>query len=141
MPGALAAGHIDAALLAEPSVTEAKSTTRLLSKCYDGIGNNYMISAYFTTTSWANAHPDLVRKFQEAIRQTAVWSNKNHDKTALILAREAKINPDTVAKMVRSVYPERLDPAQIQPVIDVTAKYGLLPAPFPASEMIYHEIR
>jgi NitT/TauT family transport system substrate-binding protein len=137
MPGALAAGHVDAALLAEPNVTEAKSTTRLLSKCYDAIGASFMISAYFTTTTWAKAHPDLVRKFQDAIRETAGWANKNHDKTAEILVREAKINPDVAAKMNRAVYPQRLDPAQMQPVIDVTAKYGLLPAPFPASEMIF----
>jgi NitT/TauT family transport system substrate-binding protein len=137
MPVALAQGRVDAALMAEPNATEAKSTTRLLSKCYDGIGNNWMISAYFTTTAWANAHPDLVRKFQDAMRQTAAWSNKNHDKTAAILAREAKISPETALKMYRAVYPERLDPAQMQPVIDVTAKYGLLPATFPATEMIY----
>lgn len=137
MPGALAAGHVDAALLAEPNATEAKSTTRLLSKCYDGVGSNFMISAYFTTTTWARAHPDLVRKFQDAIRETALWANKNHDKTAAILVREAKISPDVALKMYRAVYPARLDPGQMQPVIDVTAKYGLLTAPFPASEMIY----
>src|SRR5579885_15648 len=141
MPGALAQGRVDAALLAEPVKTEAKSTTRVLSKCYDGISNNFMIAAYFTTTTWANAHPELVRKFQEAMSAAAAWANKNHDKTAAILARETKINPEILSQMTRSVYPERLDPAQIQPVIDVTAKYGGLPAPFPASEMIYREAR
>jgi NitT/TauT family transport system substrate-binding protein len=138
MPGALAAGHIDAALLAEPNATEGKSQTRLLSKCYDGVANSFMISAYFTTTSWANAHLSLVRKFQDAIRKTAAWANKNHDKTALILVREAKMNPDIASKMYRAVYPESLDPKLMQPVIDVTAKYGLLSAPFPVSEMIFH---
>jgi ABC-type nitrate/sulfonate/bicarbonate transport system substrate-binding protein len=141
MPGALAQGRVDAALLAEPVKTEAKSTTRVLSKCYDGISNNFMIAAYFTTTTWANAHPELVRKFQEAMSAAAAWANKNHDKTAAILARETKINPEILSQMTRSVYPERLDPAQIQPVIDVTAKYGGLSAPFPASEMIYREAR
>lgn len=138
MPLALARGTIDAALLAEPAATEAKGETRLLSKCYDGIAKSFLISAYFTTTAWAQAHPALVRKFQDVIRETAAWSNRNHDATAAILAREAKIDPAIAAKMVRSVYPEKLDPAQMQPVIDVTAKYGSLTAPFPAAEMIYH---
>jgi len=137
MSAALAQGHIAAALLAEPSATEFKSSTRVLSKCFDGIAPNFMISAYIATTKWANAHPDLVRKFQQAIRETAAWANKNHDKTAEMLAKEAKISPDVVRAMNRSVYPERTDPAMIQPVIDVTAKYGGLNATFPASEMIY----
>jgi NitT/TauT family transport system substrate-binding protein len=137
MSVALAQGHIAAALLAEPSATEFKSSTRVLSKCFDGIAPNFMISAYIATTKWANAHPDLVQKFQQAIRETAAWANKNHDKTAEMLAKEAKISPDVVRAMNRSVYPERTDPAMIQPVIDVTAKYGGLNATFPASEMIY----
>jgi hypothetical protein len=47
------------------------------------------------------------------------------------------MNPDIAAKMYRAVYPERLDASAIQPVIDVTAKYGALPATFPATDMMY----
>jgi hypothetical protein len=31
---------------------------------------------------------------------------------------------------------ERLDPEQIQPVIDAAARFGVLPHPFPASGMV-----
>jgi NitT/TauT family transport system substrate-binding protein len=137
MAGALTQGRIDAAVMAEPTMTESKGQTRFLSNCYDGIGTNYMIGAYFASTPWANAHPDLVRKFQTAMRDTAQWANKNHAASAVILARESKMNPEIAAKMYRSVYPERLEAAAIQPVIDVTAKYGALPATFPAAEMMY----
>ena len=137
MAGALSQGRIDASLMAEPTMTEAKSTTRLLSNCYDGIGSSYLIGAYFTTTAWASAHPDLVKKFQNAMRETAIWANANQGKTAVILARISKMDPDIAAKMYRSVYPERLEAGMIQPIIDVTAKYGGLPAVFPAAEMMY----
>jgi NitT/TauT family transport system substrate-binding protein len=137
MAGALTQGRIDAAVMAEPTMTESKGQTRFLSNCYDGIGSNYMIGAYFATTAWAAAHADLVRKFQTAIRDTAQWANKNPAGSAVILARESKMNPDIAAKMYRAVYPERLEAGAIQPVIDVTAKYGALPATFPAAEMMY----
>ena len=137
MAGALAQGRIDAALMAEPTMTESKGTTRFLSNCYDGIGTNYMIGAYFASTAWATAHPDLVRKFQAAMRDTAIWANKNPGLSAVILARESKMNPEIAAKMYRAVYPERLEAATIQPIIDVTAKYGGLPAVFPATDMIF----
>jgi len=137
MAVALDAGHIDAAMMAEPTMTESKGETRFFSNCYDGIGSSFLIAAYFTTTSWAAAHPDLVRKFQSAMRVTAGWANKNQAATAAILARVAQMSPDVAAKMYRSVYPDRLEAAAIQPVIDVTAKYGALPASFPAADMIY----
>jgi NitT/TauT family transport system substrate-binding protein len=137
MAAALSQGRVDAALMAEPTMTEAKGQTRFLSNCYDGIGANYMIGAYFATTAWANAHPDIVKKFQNAMRDTAIWANNNHAASAVILARESKMNPDIAAKMYRSVYPERLEAAAIQPVIDVTAKYGGLPAAFPATDMMF----
>jgi hypothetical protein len=50
---------------------------------------------------------------------------------------EAKIDPEIALRMNRAPYSERLDPAQIQPVIDAAAKYGALPAPFPAASFIY----
>jgi NitT/TauT family transport system substrate-binding protein len=137
MAAALAAGRIDAAVLAEPTATVAKTQLRFLSKCYDGVGNDYLLGAWFVTTAWANAHPDLVKKFQQAMRDTAVWANANHRATAAILATEAKIDPEIALRMNRAPYSERLDPAQIQPVIDVAAKYGALPAPFPAASLIY----
>jgi NitT/TauT family transport system substrate-binding protein len=137
MAAALAAGRIDAAVLAEPTATVAKTELRFLSKCYDGVGNDYLLGAWFVTTAWANAHPDVVKRFQQAMRDTAVWANANHSASAAILAREAKIDPEIALRMNRAPYSERLDPTQIQPVIDVTAKYGALPAPYPAGELIF----
>jgi NitT/TauT family transport system substrate-binding protein len=137
MPTALAQGRIDAALMAEPSLTEYKSQVRVLGKCYDGIARNFVIAAYFTTTSWAQAHPELVRNFQDALRRTAAWANKNHAKSEAILAANTKIDPDVLRTMTRSDYPERLNAAELQPLIDATAKYGGIPSSFPASELIY----
>lgn len=142
MPGALAEGRIDAAVVSEPTATLSAGSMQLLSDCYDGIGKNFMIGAYFTTTAWATAHPELVRAVQQALRETAAWANDHHPQTAAILAKEAKIDPNVAARIrYRVFYPERLDPALIQPIIDVTAKYGGLPKSFSASEMIFQAPR
>jgi hypothetical protein len=47
------------------------------------------------------------------------------------------MNPEIAAKMYRAVYPEKLEVSAIQPVINVTAKYGGLPAAFPATDMMF----
>jgi hypothetical protein len=37
--------------------------------------------------------------------------------------------------MTRLEFTDRLDPALIQPIIDVTARYGFLPQSFPAASL------
>lgn len=70
------------------------------------------------------------------MRETAIWANKNHDRSAEILVKVARVDPDVVRAAVRAEYGERLIPAQLQPLINVTAKYGGLAA-FPAAEICY----
>ena len=136
MPLALSSHRIDAALIAEPDVTAAKSGARVLGKAYDAISPNFLIAGWFTSLKWAGDHPDLVKKVAHVMRDTAAWANRNEPATAEILAHETKIEPATLRTMVRSVYAERLDAGQIQPLIDLSAHYGLLKAPFPAQDLI-----
>ena len=72
----------------------------------------------------------------EAIHDAAVWGNANHAKSAEILLKYAKMDPDAAANMVRVKYGETLNPAWLQPVINVAAKYSKFP-PFPAGDLIY----
>ena len=97
-----------------------------------------MIAGYFTTCQWAEAHPDLVKKFQAAIRETAQWANNpaNTDKSADMLATLTKIDAAVVKSSVRAKFGLQLSPAAIQPTIDLAARYKLLEH-FPANELIY----
>ena len=137
-PAALEQHRIDAAHVAEPQITQAKATSRVFAKTYDPLGDGFMIAGYFTTRQWADAHPDLVKKFQAAIRETAIWANSkaNTDKSADMLATLTKLDPALVRSSVRAKFGLALSPAAIQPTIDLAARYKLLDA-FPASELIY----
>jgi hypothetical protein len=53
------------------------------------------------------------------------------------LARYTKNDPALLARQTRAVYAVRLTAASMQPQIDVAAKYGGLPAAFPAEELIF----
>ena len=52
-----------------------------------------------------------------------------------MLASAAKMDPALVAGMTRATYAEHLTAADLQPNIDVTARYGGLTT-FPASELL-----
>jgi NitT/TauT family transport system substrate-binding protein len=137
-PAALESHRIDGAFVAEPQITQAKAASRVFAKAYDLLGDGFMIAAYFTTRQWADAHPDLVKKFQAAIRETAIWANAkaNTDKSADMLATLTKLDPALVRSSVRAKFGLALSPAAIQPTIDLAARYKLLES-FPATELIY----
>ncbi len=136
MPGALTQGRIDAAVIAEPELSTAlaKGDVRVLGNCYDGIAKDFMIGAWFTTGSWAKAHPDLVKRFSKAMSQTADWANKNQAASAVLLTKYTKI--EVAPGMKRTVYADKLEPALVQPLIDASAKYGVTKATFPAATII-----
>jgi NitT/TauT family transport system substrate-binding protein len=134
---ALQQKRIDAAALVEPFVSSARAVGTPIAPFFDAVAPAFLITAHFTTLEWARSHPDVVRRFQDTIAKTAAWANKNHDQTGEILVKYAKLNRDTIRTMLRTVFAERIDPGQIQPVIDLTAKYGGI-TPFSADQLIFH---
>ncbi|HEY5349604.1 MAG TPA: ABC transporter substrate-binding protein [Candidatus Lustribacter sp.] len=136
MLAAIPSGKIDAGLIIEPYIAEAKKTMRVFADCFDAIAPTFIISAHFCNLGWARTHPDTVKRYAEAMRITAEWANAHHDQSAQVLIDIAHLKPDVVKTMTRSVYGDKLDPAQIQPVIDVTAKYTGAPT-FPATKLIF----
>ena len=136
MQPALDAGRVDVITIAEPFLSAARKTERIIGAPYDAIAKEFLVSAYFTTSTWAKANPDVLKRFISAIHEASVWANANHAKSAEILLKYAKMDPDLAAAMVRTKYDEQLTTAFLQPVINVAAKYGKFP-PFPADELIY----
>jgi NitT/TauT family transport system substrate-binding protein len=137
MESALASGRIDLALMADPDATTvlADGKTRPFGKAFDAIAKEFLIGGWFAKTDWIAANADTVRKFVAVMRQSAEWANKpaNHPASAAIFEKYTKV---AVGNANRIAYGERLDPALIQPCIDVAAKYGVLKAPFPAAQLI-----
>jgi NitT/TauT family transport system substrate-binding protein len=140
MIGALDTARVDAALIAEPVLSDALSKgNRVLGYAYDAVAPSFLIGAWFTTGAWAKAHPDLVKRFQKAMFTSAVWANKNRSQSAQILEKYTKIT--VVPAMKRTTYGEKLDAAMMQPLIDATAKYGTLKSTFPAIDLVAPEAR
>ena len=137
---ALAAGRIDAAYMVEPfveTIAELKRIAKIMTMGDDAISpSEYLATGWFTTADWARAHPDAVTRFQRALGAAAAWANANPDKVAPIVAKYFKVDPALVAQARKPYYPDKMVPAQIQPWIDITAKYEKFPA-FRAADLIY----
>jgi NitT/TauT family transport system substrate-binding protein len=138
IPDALASGRIDAGYLVEPFLTPAikRNVVRMLASGDDAVGTTFLASGWFALASWARAHPQIVTAFSAAIGQAGKWANANPDKVVPIISTHLKTDPALTALVPRTLYTDRLVAAQVQPWIDVTAKYAKFP-PFPAADLIY----
>ena len=132
---AIEAQRIDGAVIAEPDLQNALSsgTFRLVAPVYDSIAKDILLGAYFTTSAYAQAHPDVIRTFAAVLAQTAHWANANQHESGLILSKHAKSRVDP--SMPRIAYAEHPTAALVQPTLDAAAAYGQLSASFPAAEL------
>jgi NitT/TauT family transport system substrate-binding protein len=131
---ALTSGRIDAAVAEEPALSDILAADgRVLATVYDAIAPQWIEGGYFCTVDFAKSHPDVVAKFADAMAEAAVWANANRAATAVMLQDFAKRPLSSTTQ--RMFYPDRLRIADLQPLIDASAKYGVLKAPFPAKDM------
>lgn len=137
LPAALQQGRVDAAWLAEPFIHLAEPFARTFAECFDAVAPTWMLGGWFTTPAWASAHREAVTTFRAVMSKTATWANANQAQSALILAKYANLDPNLLKNMHRIAYGTRPEAAQIQPVIDLAARYGAIAAPFAAQTIMY----
>jgi NitT/TauT family transport system substrate-binding protein len=137
MAVALDAGRIDCAFVSEPQLDDALALKhfRTIGYPYDAIAHEFLLGGWFTTAAWAKANPEAVRAYAAAMRTTSRWANANQGASGKILQTESGIavSPTTT----RVLFSDKLDPTQIQPVLDASARYGVLTKDFPAAEIIF----
>lgn len=113
----------------------AAGTVRLV-PAFDGIAPAFLVTAWFTTKEFTAKRPDVVKTFARVCAAAAAYTNAHHDETAPMMAEFTGISLPLIARMTRTVSGTTLNPALIQPVIDVSVKYKALKRAFAAQELI-----
>lgn len=138
VPEAIATGRIDAGPMEQPHLSTAvdEGKVRILTRQFDAIGPRWLFSAWFTTTDFASKNRPYVDRFVKTMREATTYTNAHHAETVEPLAKITGLNPSEIAKGVRTTCGTSIDPRFIQPLIDVTARYKVIPTAFEAREMI-----
>ena len=136
IPAALEAHRIDAAFVTEPFINLAQKSGRVLVYPWEAIGKRFLVGAWVAMSGWADDHADVVARFAGAIHESAVWANKNAAASGEILAKYTRIPPAVIAAMARSRYAEELAAADVQPLVDLSAKYNGFRS-FAAHELLF----
>jgi NitT/TauT family transport system substrate-binding protein len=128
-------GRAAAAIVSEPYLSFAlrDGGCRVLAPTHDAISKQFLVGAWFSTTAWAQSHPDAIRRFREVMVETARWAATHHAESERILERYTHLKAPP--EMKRVPFAQRADPAQIQPVLDAAAKFGVFTS-FPAAELL-----
>lgn len=135
MAPAITAGRIDAGVTAEPDLSAAiAGDSRIIGLVYSAIANTFTVGAWFATSTWAKANADTAKRFVAAIDDAGRWANHNQAASGKILEKYTKIR--ITPGMKRVVFSEKFDPSLMQPVIDATAKYKVIKASFPATDLL-----
>jgi NitT/TauT family transport system substrate-binding protein len=135
MGAAVATGRVDVGSIDEPFVGDAIATNGLRSIGFplEAVAKRFIEGAFFTTADFAQSHPDVIRKFADAMAKAADWANANPAASAAILAKYSK--SPLAPGAARTYFLPRFVRSEAQPLIDAAAKYGALKAAFPMSDM------
>ena len=138
---ALQAHRIDASVLLEPALGAAlaSGSVKSLGSAYAAIAPHFQVSVWFASRDWSAQHPDLVRKFVRALSLSSAYCNAHHDETAPLIAEATGIPTAVVAHMVRLTLGTRIGASDLQPVIDIAARYHAIPQAFPAADMLFDQ--
>jgi NitT/TauT family transport system substrate-binding protein len=134
----LEAGRIDAAFMIEPAITQSLATgkTRVLCYPYDAIGDRFQVTAFAAAVNTVDQDRDALTRFARAMHEAIVYTNGHMGETVDLVAAQTGTTSDQVARSIRSINAEYLDPRNIAPILDVCVKYGLIDHGFPVAEII-----
>jgi NitT/TauT family transport system substrate-binding protein len=131
-------GKLDAATLLAPTLDAAvkANDVRVIGPVWNGIANKFLISAWYATEDYIAKNSDTIKRYTAALREAAQYCIAHPDETLPLIAEYEQLNAGDLRGTVRSSWQTTLDVAQIQPVIDLAAKYKYIDAAYPARDLV-----
>jgi ABC-type nitrate/sulfonate/bicarbonate transport system substrate-binding protein len=136
MAPALNRGLISAAFLGEPYLSAAKDDLFVMGTPFEAIAKTFYVNSYFATRAWLAANRDTARRLAGALYAAGRWVNTHRPESAAIEARWMKIDPDRLSAMARNTFSTTFEARLYQPVLDIAARYHLLPNRISAAQVM-----
>ena len=127
MPLALADHRIEAGWMVEPFVTIAQSRgDRVVDWPFVAIAPKAEIAVYFASVQYANANPDMVKRFKAAITESLAYADAHADEVRQIIPTYTRISAEVAAKIVLPIWPPKFNLVSAQAMADDMLKSGLI---------------
>jgi len=109
---------------------------KVLGRPNTGIAKRFLVTAWCATESYIAQNHDPLMKFGQVLHDATIYTNAHQSETIAVTAPFWGLDPAIVANMARSPSAPTLDPKDIQPMIDVAVRYGVIDKPMRAESMI-----
>ncbi|TCO56874.1 ABC transporter substrate-binding protein [Actinocrispum wychmicini] len=129
MPGVLASGAVDAAVISEPVLTQAVKRDGLSTVLapFSGPTANFPWSGWVAMKKFTDANPKTTDAFRRALLRGVADANSDRGLVEKAAVKNLGVDDQTAALMILPVYPRNTAPDPLQRVADLLAKYGQIP--------------
>jgi NitT/TauT family transport system substrate-binding protein len=143
VPAAVEQGRVDAGLTTEPSLSRElrAGRVRVLVDMLGGYHKAILEGAFFSTRDYVAKNRDAVARFAQVMQKAARYANSHEAETIPLYVAASGIDPQDAAQMHHSFTAQSFEPALIQPVVDLAAKYKIIPARFDARDMMASSVK
>ncbi|MCZ4610361.1 ABC transporter substrate-binding protein [Streptomyces sp. Lzd4kr] len=126
MPAALDQGQIDAACVVEPATATIRSQGgREIASPLVDVAPELTVAVYFTSTQYAQQHPDVVKKFQDATAESLAYAEAHPDEARQIVTTYTKIPASVLEQVVLPKWPAEANRPSIEALMKLGEEDGL----------------
>lgn len=142
MAAALKAHRVDAIGEVEPFLSQAENQLGAIPVLQQCVGSTAGIplGGYISSAAWADSHRQVALAFQRAIERGQAYATANNQADEKIMPSFIKIPPSIAAVVNLNQFPDTLNAVQLQRVIDLMQRGGMIPASkqVSVSPMLFH---
>jgi NitT/TauT family transport system substrate-binding protein len=137
MPAAVANHKVDSAWVVEPFLSQARSQgARVVAWNFVETAPKLTIATYFTSQDVMNNDPDLVKRFQAAIRQSLAYTQAHPAEARKILTTYTKIPPDVAQKITLPDWPVQINRQSVQTLANLALQDKLISKPASLDQLL-----
>jgi NitT/TauT family transport system substrate-binding protein len=141
MGDSVATGRVDAAVIAEPLLSEFVKTgkCRVFARPIDALGKRMIVTVYFASADFAQKNGDALGRFRKALNEAAAYALAHRPQMIPVVAKYTGLDPATVALQQApnlAGVSNLLDSSMLQPTIDAAVTYKTIAKSFMAKDLI-----
>jgi NitT/TauT family transport system substrate-binding protein len=131
-PAALAAGRVDAIVMQDPTLTQAKQQypeLRSLGNPTSLLGFTLPSAGFYSSNDTIAKKPAVLRQFQAALKEAVAISAKNEKLARQTVPKFTGITAATAKAVTLPVFDSRISAASIGPMLKLMNNYGWVKSP------------
>lgn len=137
MIGALRAGRVDAITVPEPLSTIGQAQgLRVLSRVWQAMPKDAAAGWQLVAASYAKANPDVIKKFQKALRASVMYASGHPNEVRAIVATYMKVDPTIIGNLTLPDYVPDVSIAATETLVKLMKQYGFIRGDLPDGWLI-----